>query len=272
MRRLHTPHPTALERMNTAELREQFLVANLFVPGQVQLVNTGLDRLIVGSAVPQNTLTLPNPEALRSSFFHERRETGVLNIGCPGTLVADGVSFVLGSMECAYIGRGTREVSFQNGEAGQAEFYLLSCPAHREYPTRRAGISEAESELIGSAEKASGRTIYRYIHQQGMGSCQLTMGFTALDAGSVWNTWPPHVHDRRSEVYLYLTGGGLLLHLLGEPDQSRHLIVRDKQAVLSPSWSMHCGAGESAYRFVWGMAGENQSFEDMDRVDLTALR
>lgn len=257
--------------MNTSELRQHFLLEDLFIAGEVCLVHTGLERLIAGSIVPHESLSLPNPAALRSGFFHERRESGILNVGDLGTVVADGVSLPLANMECAYIGRGVRDVTFHNGPSGQAEFYLLSCPAHHDYPTCSASVADAASESIGAADRASCRTIYRYIHEGGIRSCQLAMGFTALRSGSVWNTWPPHTHERRSEVYLYLTGGRSVVHLLGEPEQSRHLVVSDKQAVLSPPWSIHCGAGESAYQFIWGMAGENQSFEDMDPVPPASL-
>ena len=271
MKTLYPPRPVDIRQMTTDQLRQQFLLQDLFAPGEIRLVHSGLDRMIVGGAMPHSELHLAASSDLRAKFFHERRETGVINIGEPGAVVVDGQHLHLNRMECVYIGMGAEQVSFRSPGGGSI-FYLLSCPAHRKYPTRRAGVSEAEAAQIGKAENASCRKIYRYIHQNGIESCQLVMGFTVLSPGSVWNTWPPHTHERRSEVYLYTElGDNVVVHLMGEPEHSRHLVVRDRQAVLSPPWSMHCGAGTGSYRFIWGMAGENQSFEDMDAANLAKL-
>ncbi len=259
--------------MTTGELREQFLLEDLFAPGEIRLVSTALDRLIVGGIVPEGEIELTASSELRAPFFHHRRESGVINIGDPGEVIVDGERLQVNSMECVYIGRGAEHVSFRNCNGGTASFYLLSCPAHRKYPTTRAGIHDAEVAEIGSAKHSSCRKIFRYIHENGIQSCQLVMGFTVLSPGSVWNTWPPHTHERRSEIYLYCDlGENVVMHFMGQAEESRHLVVRDRQAVISPSWSMHCGSGTGPYRFIWGMAGENQSFEDMDAIHLGSLK
>ena len=273
MKTRYLSHPEQLDRMGTDQLREQFLIEDLFAPGEVRMTSTGLDRLIVGGIIPSSELALPAPPELRSSFFHERRESGILNIGDPGEVIVDGISFPLNRLECLYIGMGVQDVRFRANPGGQGVFYLLSCPAHRSYPSRSAGISDAETAAAGSPATASSRTIHRYIHQGGIQSCQLVMGFTTLQPGSVWNTWPPHSHERRSEVYLYLDlNQNLLMHFMGTASHSRHLVVRDQQAVLSPPWSIHCGAGTAPYSFIWGMAGENKRFDDMDPVVLAEMR
>ena len=265
--------PRDLDRMSTGELREQFLLEGLFAPGEIRLNHTGLDRLVAGGITPRSELALTGSSQLRSRFFHERRESGIINIGDPGEVIVDGVTLGLNHMECAYIGMGAEHVSFRSCTGAQAMFYVLSCPAHRQYPTCRASVDEAESTSFGSRAAASSRKIFRYIHERGIESCQLVMGFTTLEPGNVWNTWPPHTHERRSEVYLYLNlGENVVMHFMGDAEHSRHLVVRDREAVLSPPWSMHCGAGTSAYSFIWGMAGENKSFDDMDPIDIGSLR
>ena len=259
--------------MTTRDLREQFLLEGLFVPGEIRLVHTDLDRLIVGGIMPESEIELTASSELRAQFFHQRRESGVINIGDPGEVLVDGERLQVNHMECVYIGMGAERVSFRSCSGGRAVFYLLSCPAHRQYPTARAGLDDAEVAEIGDAKNASRRKIFRYIHENGIESCQLVMGFTALSPGSVWNTFPPHTHERRSEIYLYFDlGENVVMHFMGEAVESRHLVVRDRQAVLSPPWSMHCGAGTASYRFIWGMAGENQSFEDMDAIETSLLR
>lgn len=273
MKTVHPSRPAEIQTLTTGELREQFLIEDLFVPGEIQLIQTGLDRLIAGGVMPEPEIELSGSSDLRTEFFHERRETGVINIGDPGEVIVDGVHLQTNRMECVYIGMGTEQVSFRSCPGGRAIFYILSCPAHRKYPTVRAGVADAEVAEIGEARKSSSRKIFRYIHENGIESCQLVMGFTVLSPGSVWNTWPPHTHQRRSEVYLYLDlGENVVMHFMGEAERSRHLVVRDRQAVLSPSWSMHCGAGTGSYRFIWGMAGENQSFEDMDAINTADLK
>jgi 4-deoxy-L-threo-5-hexosulose-uronate ketol-isomerase len=273
MKLLYTPHPADVQRMTTHDLREQFLLSELFVPGEIRLVHSGLDRLIVGGIMPGTEIPLTSCDELRARFFHERRESGIINIGDPGAVVVDGQELPVDRMECVYIGQGAESVSFRSCAGGRSAFYLLSCPAHRSYPTRKAGLEDAEVSQVGAAGNASCRRIHRYIHQHGIESCQLVMGFTGLSPGSVWNTWPPHTHERRAEIYLYLDlGRNLVMHFMGEPENSRHLVVRDREAVLSPPWSIHCGAGTGSYSFIWGMAGENQSFEDMDATNLQTLK
>ena len=265
MKTLYSPGPSEFERLTTLELRRQFLLDGLFEPGRIHLTATSLDRLIVGGAVPTPELSLEAGPELRADYFNQRRETGLINLGTPGEIVVDGSSFAVGTRECLYIGMGAREIHLRG--SGSA-YYLLSAPAHREFPTRLAAHREASIAETGDARHASRRRIVRHIHEGGVQSCQLVMGYTELLEGNVWNTWPAHTHRRRSEIYLYFdTNGGLITHFLGEPTQTRHVIVRDREAVLSPPWSIHSGVGTSAYRFVWGMAGENRTFEDMDPVE-----
>jgi 4-deoxy-L-threo-5-hexosulose-uronate ketol-isomerase len=258
--------------MPTGELREQFLLDALFAPGEMRLFHTALDRLTVGAVMP-----LPGAEILAANgslpFFDARHEIGIINIGDPGQITIDGKVYDVGKLECMYIGAGHTEVAFRGKSSGQPAFYLLSCPAHHCYPTRLATCEEALTYEVGDPRKGSHRKIRRYIHEGGIQSCQLVMGFTELQPGSVWNTWPPHTHLRRSEVYLYFDlGSETVMHFLGQEDSTRHLVVHDREAVLSPPWSIHCGVGTGSYRFIWGMAGENQIFEDMDPVDLENLR
>ncbi len=268
MRTLNTPGPSEFELLTTVELRQQFLIDDLFLPGIISLVATGLDRLIAGGIVPEPELVLEASAELRADFFHQRRESGIINIGEPGEIVVDGSTFRLGAFECLYIGRGARDVRFRQCGEGQCIFYLMSAPAHQSLPAQFANQAGAGIVEVGERRNASERRIVRYIHESGTQSCQLVMGYTELKEGSVWNTWPAHTHQRRSEIYLYCElNGGLVTHFLGEPSRTRHVIVRDRQAVLSPPWSIHSGVGTSAYRFIWGMAGENRTFEDMDPID-----
>jgi 4-deoxy-L-threo-5-hexosulose-uronate ketol-isomerase len=269
MKHLSLPRAAEISRMNTAELRHHILVNDLFSVGEMKLVSTELDRLIVGGIVPREPVALPSLRKLGTSYFTERREVGVINIGGRGEVTVGERVYGLEYLECIYIGIGEEYVSFANGSDGQAAFYLLSAPAHRKLPTCKAGVHEARVQEIGSEANASRRKLVQYIHEDGIQSCQLVMGYTSIERGSVWNTWPPHTHMRRSEIYLYFNlGGDLLIHLFGEPGESRHVVVRDRQAVLSPPWSIHSGVGTGAYSFVWGMAGENRTFADMDPVDL----
>lgn len=272
----HTPDPARVERMNSAELRESFLVDTLFAPDRISLVYCDADRAIVGSACPTSTtLTLESAPELRAETFCERRELGVLNIGGPGTVTVDGIAHVLGRRDGLYVGRGSRSVSFaSDSNAAPAKYYLLSFPAHATYPTVVARQAEAETLQLGSREASNERTLTKLIHPGGVRSCQLVMGFTVLSPGSVWNTMPPHTHARRMEVYFYfdLPANGRVFHFMGRPQEIRPLVVAEGHAVISPSWSIHCGAGTGAYAFCWGMGGENQSFEDMDLLTLDQLR
>lgn len=276
---MQTRHAVGLnefKRMTTSEMRGAFLLDHLFSKGNVELVYWETDRAVIGSAVPLETvLTLETAGELASEFFLERRELGVFNIGGAGVVRADGKAFAMEALDCLYIGRGTREVSFESRDANApAQFYLISYPAHAVYPTVLIANREANRIALGSQETANARTIFQYIHEGGAKSCQLVMGFTRLETGSVWNTMPPHTHARRSEVYLYLgiPDGNAVFHFMGPGDETRHLVVHENQAVLSPIWSIHSGCGSSAYGFLWAMGGENQRFADMDAVSLANMR
>jgi 4-deoxy-L-threo-5-hexosulose-uronate ketol-isomerase len=272
IRRSPLPHQVA--QMSTKELRETFLVEKLFEPGEVTGTFTDLDRLVVGGAMPLAPLSLPNHKETGASFFLERRELGAINIGGPGQIVADGKTFALDKLDCAYLPKGTKSVVFESSSSqNPAKFYFLSCPAHATLPAAMLKAKDATPVGLGSQSTANKRTIYKFIHQGGIQSCQLVLGFTALDEGSVWNSFPPHTHWRRTEIYLYFDlGEKILAHFLGEPQSTRHLFVHNEQAALSPNWSIHCGCGEGNYKFIWGMAGENQTFDDMDAARPLDLR
>lgn len=276
MKVVHSPSPNETSRLGTAGLRGAFLLEELFQPGELTLVYTDLDRAIVGSAVPGVTpLKLDAGEELRAQYFCERREIGVLNFSGKGVVTVDGIAYPLEKCECLYIGRGSREITFASADAADpAAFYLVSYPAHAVYPTTRATRADATCVELGSPEECNGRTIRQYIHENGIKSCQLVMGYTEFKPGGIWNTMPAHTHPRRSEVYCYfdVPAGHAVLHLMGEPQETRPLWVHDKQAVLSPAWSIHCGCGTSAYRFVWAMGGENQAFDDMDKIAISDLQ
>jgi 4-deoxy-L-threo-5-hexosulose-uronate ketol-isomerase len=256
--------------MGNEELRENFLLSELFQPGSVDTVYLDLDRTIIGSAVPLSApLALPNDSDLRADYFLERRELGVLNIGSAGSVVVDGERFELGRLDAVYVGRGRREVSFESANPDSpAEFYLLSYPAHAVHPSRLVHAAEQVSTKLGSSDTANQREIKKLIHLDGVRSCQLVMGFTAMATGSVWNTMPAHTHMRRSEVYLYfdLPDDHRIFHLMGPAKETRHLVVANKQVVISPGWSIHSGVGTASYSFCWGMGGENQDYSDMDKL------
>jgi 4-deoxy-L-threo-5-hexosulose-uronate ketol-isomerase len=260
--------PQSFTRMNTAEIRDEFLVDDLFAPGEIKLIYSNVDRMIVGSAVPTTQpLRLEAGAELRAEYFAERREIGVFNIGEPGSITVDGQEYGMARQEMLYIGRGSKEVSFASADAGDpALFYIVSLPAHKEYPTTHITKAQANRVEIGSQDAANKRIIYQYIYEGGVPSCQLVIGFTELAPGNVWNTMAAHTHERRSEVYLYfdIPGDNVVFHFMGDPQETRHIVVRDGQAVISPSWSIHAGAGTRRYNFVWAMGGENQAFDDMD--------
>lgn len=266
---------TRYRTMTTEELRETFLVANLFEPGKLSVTYIDLDRTVIGSAVPTgDTLPLPTYEPLKSNYFTERRELGILNIGGAGKVTVNGSTHQLNKLDALYIGRGNEQVAFSSNDPAQpAEFYLLSYPAQTEYPTTFISSAAQARTKLGSAETANAREITRLIHLEGTRSCQLVMGFTELAIGSVWNTMPPHTHMRRSEVYLYfdLPPDQRVIHLMGPAHQTRSLVMANKQAVVSPGWSIHAGVGTSSYRFCWGMGGENQVYSDMDALAIADL-
>jgi 4-deoxy-L-threo-5-hexosulose-uronate ketol-isomerase len=260
--------------MTTTELREHFLV-NLFTEGKLELVFTDADRAVIGSAVPlDKSLTLDAADALRAVYFLERRELGIINVGGKGKVIVGGQSYELDYCDALYVGRDNRKVSFASVDPKQlARFYLLSYPAHKEYPTLMARKANAKAVRLGEQATCNKRTIYKCIHPQDIQSCQLVMGFTVLDEGRVWNTMPTHTHDRRSEIYLYfdMQPETRVIHLMGKPEETRNLVVANRQVVVSSSWSIHFGAGTGAYTFCWGMGGENQDFDDMDMVAIKDL-
>jgi 4-deoxy-L-threo-5-hexosulose-uronate ketol-isomerase len=268
--------PVRFPRMTTEELRKTFLIESLFGADEIRLVYSDLDRAIVGSAVPvKKVLSLEAAGELRSRYFAERREIGVINTGGAGAITVDGSSYSLANRDGFYIGRGSREIAFSSDRGDDpAFFYLLSYPAHKEYPTLPARLNEAAAVQLGSDDACNKRKLRKYIHPDGIASCQLVMGFTELAEGSVWNTMPPHMHGRRMEAYLYfdVPADHAVFHLMGPPDETRHIVVRNRQAVLSPSWSLHSGVGTKQYAFVWGMGGENQAFDDMDQAGIGQLR
>lgn len=268
-----TPHPQGLARMTTEEVRATFLVENLFAPGQIQGCFTDLDRLVVGGIMPITPLPLPNHKETGCAFFLERRELGTINIGGPGTIRADDKVFSVGTQDCVYVPMGTKSVVFESADAKvPAKFYCLSCPAHAAHAAALMRKQDATPVALGSQAAANQRTIYKFIHAGGIKSCQLVMGFTELAEGNVWNSFPPHTHNRRTEIYFYFNlGDKVAVHFLGEPQQTRHVFMHNEQAVLSPSWSIHAGCGTGNYTFIWGMGGENQTFDDMDGVKPTEL-
>lgn len=261
--------------MTTSELRETFLVEDLFQPGQIGLTYVDLDRAVIGAAVPSGEpLVMPTDDALKAFYFTERRELGVLNIGGPGKVTVNGATFELNRMDALYIGRGNEEIIFSSTDRAQpAEFYLLSYPAHSIYPTQLIRAGEQAQVTLGAAATANLREITKLIHLEGTRSCQLVMGFTQLANGSVWNTMPPHTHMRRSEVYLYfnIDADQRVIHLMGPGHETRHLVIANKQVVVSPGWSVHAGVGTKSYTFCWGMGGENQVYSDMDALAITDL-
>ena len=263
------------KRMTTQELREAFLV-DLFEEGTLNLLYCEVERSIVGAAVPTTgKLVLNGGKELASDFFCQRREVGVLNIGGAGTVTVDGQEYQMENLDGLYIGRGSKDVSFQTLEnENPARFYLISYPAHTEYPTTQAKKADANAIELGSVEDANKRTIYQYIHENGIKSCQLVMGFTALEPGCVWNTMPCHTHERRTEVYMYfgIADDAKVFHFMGPGDETRHIAVANEQAVISPMWSIHSGCGTRAYTFCWGMGGENQRFDDMDHIAIKDLK
>jgi 4-deoxy-L-threo-5-hexosulose-uronate ketol-isomerase len=268
--------PVRYPRMTTRELRESFLLDELYQAGAVRLAYIDLDRAIVGMAAPlENALALPTSAELRAAYFTERRELGVLNIGGAGKVQVGGAAHELDNLDLLYIGRGNSDIRFESkSKDAPAVFYLLSYPAHASYPTVVVKKKDAQPAEIGRSETCNRRTIYKYIHADGAKSCQLVMGVTHLHDGSVWNTMPPHTHMRRSEVYLYfdVAEAARVVHLMGPPDETRHLIMSNRDVVVSPGWSIHAGAGTQAYKFCWGMGGENQDYADMDAAPIDSLR
>lgn len=278
--------PKDVKHYTTDRLREEFLIQDLFIPGEIKLVYSHIDRIITGAAVPVEPLTLTAGAELRANYFLERREMGIINVGGKGTVAVDGKVYTLDYKDGMYIGKGAEDIVFASIDGAEpAKFYLNSAPAHTSYPTvaiKMEGETSEDTVIIkdenkvelGCLEESNHRVINKYILPGQVESCQLVMGMTALKPGSVWNTMPCHTHDRRMEVYLYfeMPEDAFVMHYMGEPQETRHLVVRNEEAVISPSWSIHAGSGSRAYTFIWGMVGENQEFTDMDAVENKELR
>lgn len=273
----YASHPQEVKNYDTDRLRQEFVMETLFVEDELTLYYSHVDRFITGGAYPVSTAVRleANRKDMGSDYFLERRELGIINIGGRGHVRVDGQVYTLEAKDGLYIGLGAKEVIFESEDAAHpAKFYLNSTPAHAVYPTIQISINQATPAHLGSLTTSNERTIYKYIHPQGVQSCQLVMGLTQLKPGSMWNTMPCHTHNRRSEVYMYfdMPEDGVVFHLMGEPKETRHLVMRNEQALTSPSWSIHSGVGTSSYTFIWGMAGENQIFDDMDMVAMKDLR
>jgi len=270
-------HPEAVRSFDTEQLRRHFLVERMFEAGKVLLTYSHVERFVIGGAVPiTEALVLKSDKAtIGSPNFLDRRELGVFNVGGPGWVETDGERHLLGHRDALYVAMGTKDVRFHSDDpAAPAKFYLLSTPAHARYETKVVKIADAKSMALGDQATANKRTIFQMIHPDVVKSCQLVMGMTKLDEGNIWNTMPCHVHDRRSEVYLYfdVAADARVVHLMGEPDQTKHLVVADGQAVISPPWSIHSGVGTRAYTFIWGMGGDNIDYTDMDVIAMDTLR
>ncbi len=272
----YSNHPEDAKKYDTETQRRHFLVERVFIPGEVSLAYSHQDRVVFGGAVPVSArLTLEAGKEFGTQFFLERRELGVINIGGAGKMILDGTVYDMAKGDGAYVGMGTKEVSFESSDpASPAKFYLVSSPAHQTYPTVKIELAKANPNKLGAAETSNARTIYQYVHPAVCKSCQLVMGMTILEKGSVWNTMPCHTHERRMEVYLYfdMAADARVFHFHGQPSETRHLVVANEQAVFSPSWSIHSGVGTGSYTFIWGMAGENQTFNDMDFVSPETLK
>jgi len=268
--------PRETNQMGTEALRDEFLIDQVFRIDQINWIYTHYDRYVVGGVIPKKMVVkLETIDPLKANFFLERREMGIINVGGNGSVTADGVNYILGYKEALYLGRGTKEVSFSSEEiSSPAKFYINSTPAHQAYPSRKVGRDEAEIVDLGTPETANARTIRKLIVNSILPTCQLQMGMTELKSGSVWNTMPAHVHDRRMEVYFYfeVPQDQAVCHFMGAPNETRHIWMANEQAVISPPWSIHAGSGTSNYIFIWGMAGENLDYGDMDGCPIPSLR
>ena len=276
MRVLHSVHPEDFKSYHTQQIRDRFLLDEIVQPGTINCTYTHYDRMIVGVANPVNqALELENYPNLRADYFLERREIGIINVAGDGEITADGQVYSLKKLDCLYIGKGVKSVAFSSKDAASpAVFYLLSAPAHATYPTKLVTNEEVVKVNAGTTAMANVRVINKYIHAEGIQSCQLVMGLTVLSNGSVWNTMPAHVHDRRMEAYFYfdVPEGQRVFHYMGEGHETRHILLGNYDAVVSPPWSIHSGSGTSSYSFIWGMAGENLDYTDMDAIAITDIR
>ncbi len=272
----YASNPEAVKHYDTNQLRDEFLIENLMQDEKINLTYSHYDRYIAGGAVPvASSLKLETIDPLKAEFFLERRELGIINVGGSGTVEVDGTSYSLLNKDALYVGMGNKEIVFKSDAAEKpAKFYLNSAPAHTKYPTKKVSLAEANKLELGSLETANHRTVNQMIIGGVVTTCQLQMGMTTLKTGSVWNTMPAHVHDRRMEVYFYLDvpEEQAVCHFMGQPNETRHIWMHNHQAVISPPWSIHCGSGTSNYTFIWGMAGENLDYTDMDVAKITELR
>ncbi|MFH7526630.1 5-dehydro-4-deoxy-D-glucuronate isomerase [Aeromonas enteropelogenes] len=272
---IHSDHA---KQLDTQGLRREFLVEEIFTPDQLTMTYSHIDRIVFGGLMPVDApLTFSDElgKAFGVTYFLERRELGLINIGGPGVVIVDGTTYEVANAEALYVGQGARELSFASVSAAQpAKFYYNSAPAHTHYPTRKVTQAQASPATLGDASTSNRRTIYKYLVPDVLPTCQLVMGMTQLEEGSLWNTMPCHTHERRMEVYFYfnMKEDAAVFHMMGKPDETRHLLVHNEQAVISPSWSIHAGVGTQAYTFIWGMVGENQVFGDMDHVAVRDLR
>ena len=268
--------PREMERLNTTELREQYLVESIFIPGDILLTYTHNDRMIFGGVTPTTTpLEIVLSTELGVDYFLERRELGVINIGGSGSITIEGETFAMEKQDGFYIGKETKDIQFMSNDASHpAKFYVVSVPAHKKYPNVKISIDQITPRLAGEAKSMNDREIFQYIHPNVCESCQLQMGYTILKEGSSWNTMPSHTHERRMETYLYfdIPEGNRVFHFMGQPQETRHLLVSNEQACISPSWSIHTGVATSNYSFIWSMCGENITYDDMDHVAMEDLR
>ncbi|MXV49488.1 5-dehydro-4-deoxy-D-glucuronate isomerase [Pedobacter sp. HMF7647] len=276
MNQRYAQSPKEVMGLNTGELRESFLIDDLMQDDAFSFTYSHYDRAIVGSAKPvSKKLELPVYGNLRADYFLERRELGIINVGGNGNINVDGTDYQLSKLDALYVGKGSKQVTFSSASSAKpALFYLYSVPAHKEYPVQLVKKENASPTTVGSKDTANERTIYKYIHLEGAKSCQLVMGLTILSTGCVWNTMPAHTHDRRMEAYFYfdVPDSQVVFHFMGQPQETRHLVMKTNQAVISPPWSIHSGAGTSNYGFIWAMAGENLVYSDMDAVSITDLK
>lgn len=273
----YSPDPNGFKKLTTEELRKTFLIEELFQVNEIPMVYSDVDRSITGSAVPsgKSLKLIATKKEMAAEYFCERREIGIINIGQSGSILIDGKEYNMNYKDALYIGRGSKEIEFiSDDEKNPAQFYFVSYPAHKEFPIQHVKYEDAIHRHLGSVDTSNKRTIHQYILPEKFPTCQIVMGLTELEDGSVWNTMPPHTHQRRSEVYMYfnLKPESFVVHLIGEAEETRHIIIRDRQAVLSTSWSMHAGCGTESYSFIWAMGGENQVFDDMDGISMKDLK
>ncbi len=276
MKKYYSTHPSDFKKYDTKEIREKYLMDNLFTYGEVVLNYSFDDRIIVGSVVPKDDdLEISKVEELKSDYFLQRRELGIINIGGSGYVILDGEKFEMNNSDGFYVSKGTKEVIFGSNDKNQpAKFYINSCPSHIKLPSKHIKLKDANKVVLGDLKTSNARTINQYVHPAVCESAQLCMGMTTLNEGSVWNTFPPHTHDRRMEAYLYfgMDDEAAVMHFMGQKDETRHIVVKNEQAIISPSWSIHSGSGTGSYTFIWGMCGENQTFDDMDHIKPSEIK